>query len=371
MTTSEQLELEAEATRSRIAETLDELRGRMSPGQVVDQLVDYVREGGGGTFVRNFREQVVNNPVPVTLVGAGLAWLAMASRRPPNGGGGDLGIARTARAAGEYVTEAGQRLRDKAIAARDQAAAAAGQWSGSAREGASDTGQYASDAGDYMRDRAAAAGEQTAATAEGWTGSAREAANDWADQTRSAASGFGDRAGEAASAMNRTASAAYDTAAQASRRGAEMAGQAGSKLSDTISHGSRTITELFQDQPLVLAGIGLAVGALLGASLPGTEAEDRLMGEASDTTKSKAQGLAQQEIDKGKTAAQEAWNAASRELDPTTTGHDTDAGQSASPHFAEDASGQEVPLVPSDSDQSAVTQTANHGAGGDRETPEE
>src|SRR4051812_20537028 len=83
MTTSEQLEREAEATRAQIAATLDELRGRMTPGQVVDQLVDYARDSGGGEFVRNFGQQGVGNPIPVTLVGAGLAWLMMASRRGP------------------------------------------------------------------------------------------------------------------------------------------------------------------------------------------------------------------------------------------------------------------------------------------------
>src|SRR5690348_16192953 len=83
MATSEQLEREAEATRAQIAATLDELRGRMSPGHMVDELVDYARDNGGAEFFRNFGRQVVDNPVPVTLVGAGLAWLMMAGRGGP------------------------------------------------------------------------------------------------------------------------------------------------------------------------------------------------------------------------------------------------------------------------------------------------
>src|SRR6266567_5779086 len=81
MSTSEQLERETEEERARISETLDELRARMTPGHVVDRLVDYATDSSGGMFFRNLRQQAVDNPVPVALVGAGLAWLAIAGRR--------------------------------------------------------------------------------------------------------------------------------------------------------------------------------------------------------------------------------------------------------------------------------------------------
>src|ERR1700760_719281 len=81
MTTSAQLENEAEASRARLSATLDELRGRMTPGQIVDQMVDYAKDSGGGDFVRNFGQQVTGNPLAVALVGAGLAWLMMSRRR--------------------------------------------------------------------------------------------------------------------------------------------------------------------------------------------------------------------------------------------------------------------------------------------------
>jgi len=83
MATSEQLEREAETTRAQIAATLDELRGRLTAGQMVDQIIDYTRDSGGGEFFRSFGRQVAGNPLPVTLVGAGLAWLMMAGRRGP------------------------------------------------------------------------------------------------------------------------------------------------------------------------------------------------------------------------------------------------------------------------------------------------
>src|SRR3954465_6018773 len=81
MATSEQLEREAEETRANISECLDELRARMTPGQVLDQVLDYGADSSAGMFMHNLRHQAIANPLPLTLVGAGLAWWAMSSRK--------------------------------------------------------------------------------------------------------------------------------------------------------------------------------------------------------------------------------------------------------------------------------------------------
>jgi hypothetical protein len=85
MTYSEQLERETEQTRSQLANTLDELRACMTPGQVVNQIADYARDGVGAAFVSNLRHQAVNNPMPIVLIGAGIAWLMLGSRMQSNG----------------------------------------------------------------------------------------------------------------------------------------------------------------------------------------------------------------------------------------------------------------------------------------------
>ena len=58
MTYSEQLERETESCRRQLADTLDELRARMTPGEVVDQLVDYAKDTTGGLFFQNLKQQV-------------------------------------------------------------------------------------------------------------------------------------------------------------------------------------------------------------------------------------------------------------------------------------------------------------------------
>ncbi len=79
---SEQFEREAEETRWQLAGTFEELRDRMTPGRVVDQVVDYTRDGPAAEFLRNLKREVRENPMPLVLIGIGIAWLMVASSRP-------------------------------------------------------------------------------------------------------------------------------------------------------------------------------------------------------------------------------------------------------------------------------------------------
>lgn len=78
---SEQLEREAEDVRSQLAGSLAELRYRITPGQVIDQLVDYAREGPAAEFLRNFGREIRENPMPLLLMAIGIGWLAIATSR--------------------------------------------------------------------------------------------------------------------------------------------------------------------------------------------------------------------------------------------------------------------------------------------------
>src|SRR6266446_2147899 len=82
MLKSELLEREAEARRAQLAQTFDELRARVTPGHVLDRLVDYATDSGGADFFRNLRDQTVANPLALGIVGAGLAWLMFSNGRP-------------------------------------------------------------------------------------------------------------------------------------------------------------------------------------------------------------------------------------------------------------------------------------------------
>src|SRR4051794_2719022 len=79
---SERFEREAEETRWQLAGTLEELRDRMTPGRVVDQVVDYTRDGPAAEFLRKLGREVRENPMPLVLIGIGIAWLMLATSRP-------------------------------------------------------------------------------------------------------------------------------------------------------------------------------------------------------------------------------------------------------------------------------------------------
>src|SRR5437868_5154828 len=78
---SEKLEREAGRTRAQLSETIEELRARMTPGRVIDQLIEYAQAGPGARFGRNLAREVRENPLPLVLIGIGIAWLMVASRR--------------------------------------------------------------------------------------------------------------------------------------------------------------------------------------------------------------------------------------------------------------------------------------------------
>ena len=75
MTKSEQLERDAERMRAHIGETAIELRTRLTPTHVVDQLFDLRSDSAALGILRNLRDKMVANPLAVGIVGAGMAWL--------------------------------------------------------------------------------------------------------------------------------------------------------------------------------------------------------------------------------------------------------------------------------------------------------
>ena len=80
--TSSDLEHEAEASRRRLARLLDELRFRVSPGEVVERLMlDANGHGAGSEFLRTLREQIRTNPVACMLIAAGITWMVLSDLR--------------------------------------------------------------------------------------------------------------------------------------------------------------------------------------------------------------------------------------------------------------------------------------------------
>lgn len=208
-----EIEREVERSRARLTGTVEELKGRVSPSQVAEQAMDWLRGSGGREFLGNMGAALRDNPVPVLLVAAGIGWLAMA--------GG-----REARAAGRY------------------AGPPPGQGAGVLTAGHPRPPGAASEAED---------GPGLAARAAEGLGSVAETGRRAAHRT-----------GEA---LQEAGEAVRDLGQRARRSGGAAA---------------EGIAEALERQPLLLGVLGIAVGAALGALLPASETEDRLLGEARD-----------------------------------------------------------------------------------------
>ena len=86
----EEIERDLSGTRARLDATVDALRRKLSPGEMVDRAISSAKETGGGAFGRNLVGTVRGHPVPVALIAVGLAWLMLSDwrgrdeRRPPH-----------------------------------------------------------------------------------------------------------------------------------------------------------------------------------------------------------------------------------------------------------------------------------------------
>jgi hypothetical protein len=156
---SARLEREIEETRWQLSGTLEELRGRMTPGRVLDQVIDYTRDSPAAEFFRNLGREVREHPLPVVVIGIGITWLLLASNR-------------TSRAA---IATAADTLASKT---EDFGTATSAFVSRTSEWGQ----QTAARVADRANDVAGAVGGKTAELA----GRARDAADNLADKARSA-----------------------------------------------------------------------------------------------------------------------------------------------------------------------------------------
>jgi hypothetical protein len=73
---------EIDRTRSEMDRTLAAIEHRLTPGQLVDQGLDYLRQSGANEFVQNLGGTAKQNPMPVAVTAIGLAWLMALGRQP-------------------------------------------------------------------------------------------------------------------------------------------------------------------------------------------------------------------------------------------------------------------------------------------------
>ena len=72
-----ELEREADIARAKVSETAELIKAKMTPGQLIDDFTSVFSGGDGSAALQNLKVQIRDNPLPLALVGAGLAWLML------------------------------------------------------------------------------------------------------------------------------------------------------------------------------------------------------------------------------------------------------------------------------------------------------
>lgn len=252
---SEDIEREVEAAREDLDSTVEALKSKMSPGQLLDEVTRSLKGTGAENMVHNLGAQVRENPLAIAMIGAGMAWLMM--------GKGSSSHAHD------------------------------GQMSGS-------TGVTPDLSGYPLDERLADGGGPASTQADG--GGLMDKAHHLADGARHAAARAGEAAGHAREGVM--------GAAGAVKHGAQHLGSGAAHAGQRIQ---RTFMDTLEQEPLIIGALGLAVGAALGASLPSTRFEDRTLGKARDKVMEKGREAAEQGLSMAKDAAEAAYQGVTEE----------------------------------------------------------
>ena len=130
--------------------------------------------------------------------------------------------------------------------------------------------------------------------------SVTDSASDMASGMRDQVSGLGNKASDIARSATDSLSGLAEDAQRAVRDTSQQF------VDTAYSSAQSGVSFVLEDQPLLLAAVGLAAGAALGAMLPGTSQENRLMGETRDRVAELASETARQKLDELGDAAGEA-----------------------------------------------------------------
>ncbi len=248
---------EAEDTRAHLASTLEQLRNNLRPENVMEEVVSNARIGAS-TVADNIVGVAKQYPIPSVLIAAGSALLMRVFSKRSGG----------AQATGYETLDGGSRARSGV----DRA-------SGGSRP-------------PMLRNPSSFAPRRDTSLAS----SIGESLSDAKD-------GIADRVASQTASLKRQASSAYDSTTS-------QAGDAMQNLSRYLPHDRREVksklSNLLDEQPLILGAIGLAIGAAIGAALPMTETEDNLMGSTAHRLRDTATDAARHEIDGLRNVASEA-----------------------------------------------------------------
>ena len=249
----DEIERDIRHTRDEVSSTLDAIQSKLTPGQMMDQALNYMRSSLPADFGRNLNESVRNNPIPVALVGIGLAWMMMSGRR-------------------------GSMMGSSAMDG-----SSVGSSLGSSSMSSSSLGS--------MHSSSMHSSSMSDNSSGGMMQGMRDSAQHMADRTR-------EMTGSARDRLTSTAAGARDSIASTAAGARDRMADIAHRSRDQMSRARAGMSQVIDEQPVVVGALGVALGAMLGAALPSTRQEDQLMGEMRDDLMARAGSMARDYADR-------------------------------------------------------------------------
>ena len=324
----QELQREAEQTRAGLTHTVDqlkatvtdtasEIRQRISPENIKAEVSNYVRSKGE-SMLEDIAAAARRNPMQAVAVGASLAYpLLRFARAIPLpvlmvGAGIFFAGTKSGQSITQKASDMASDLSDELGRRGEDMAAQVGMAVSSAKDAASDAaervGEVLSEGADQVRRTA------TSATADlSMSDRLKDQATSVGDAINTRVSNMKDGASElAGSAMDSSRDMAADAAAatrsaasSATNAGLEMARDVRDKASEYSNRAGKTLVDTIQQNPLLVAGVGLLVGGLIASALPRSELEEDLVGDAAAAARRRASEAASKGFDAAKGAAGE------------------------------------------------------------------
>jgi gas vesicle protein len=299
---SAELEREVEAQRLKVENRIGEIRERLSPGQIIDEVLSYGKDGGQA-FVSNLGSTVASNPIPAALLGISLAWL-MSGKAPSFGQHEKTSSAHSYGRTDGYHPDSGSNWEPEDYPyhtisggirrvghARDDAGdwysefedTAGKRYTARSNEQGHRHGHFLDDAGRKIR---------------GFIDEAGHRVRDFQDES-------GNKLGDAMGWASHTFSDVKREMGHRMEQFGDEAKHVGEKVSTEAERAAKKVMSAFESQPLVAGALAFAAGAALGATLPHTREEDAAIGKVADKVRGKAMDAASDLYDEGKEKAGE------------------------------------------------------------------
>jgi hypothetical protein len=320
---------ETEQTRAALTTTVEELRGtvtdtatdiknRLRPDAIKAEVSGYIKSRGEQLY-QDLTDMARRNPMQAVAIGASVAYPVMRLARAVPlpvlmiGAGLFLTGSKTGRDLSRKASDLAEDLSDEAQRrARelgDQVSQAASDVRGSAADLLNRTGERITGLTDQLTRTGSETAEAARTSMEAGSRTIRDAAGQAADAFAATTDRMSQAASSPARMVEQTAASASefvrDTGARAAQSGQEFLDATRARASKFGEQAVGSVRDTVEQNPLLVAGLGLVIGALIASALPKSEIEENLARDASSAVKRKAREAAAAGFDAAKGATGE------------------------------------------------------------------